>query len=93
MSDQDENFYHRADEYIQLANTQIKTGNPGRVSASMLFAVSRFNTWISARGFNNAVDMKSAKTERVDNFVKLYKEMLEENYDDYVDHFEDYIPK
>ena len=60
-ADADDAFYARADAHIHLANDQLKDSTPGKVSASMMFAASRFNAWRSATGFDNAEDMKSER--------------------------------
>lgn len=91
MTDQDNDFYNRADEHINLSNDQCQAQKPGQVSASMLYATSRFNVWVSARGFDTADDMKASKDEVVAYFMKQYKVMLEENYDDYANQFSDYM--
>ncbi len=45
----DDGFYARADAHIQLSNQQIsEAAGRGKVSASMMFATARFNTWVSA---------------------------------------------
>lgn len=91
MTEQDEDFYNRADAHINIANNQLETQKPGQVSASMLFATSRFNVYVSARGFENADTMKLAKQEVIDYFLQEYKKMLEENYDDYANKFSHYL--
>ncbi len=87
----DDNFYNRADEHIHLANDQLKTETKGKVSASMMYSVSRFNAWVSASGFNNGEEMNVAKEETIDYFVKEYRAMLEVNLDDYINHFDEYM--
>lgn len=89
----DPSFYDRADAFIHLANDQNKDIGRGKVSASFMYAVARFNAWVSARWFDNADDMKTAKQETIDYFVKEYKEMLEENLDDYIKNFSEYLRK
>lgn len=90
--DADDNFYTRADQHIHLSNDQL-AAEPGRgkVSASMLYAASRFNSWVSACGFKSAEDMAAAKTETISYFVEQYRLMLEENLDDYIENFGRYM--
>ncbi len=91
MNDIDENFYNRADEHINLSNDQLESVSQGKVSASMMYGVARFNAWISATGWNNSEEMKSAKEETLDYFVEEYRKMLNENLDDYISNFNDYM--
>lgn len=88
----DGNFYKRADAHIQLANEHInETTPPADATNSLMFASSRFNAWITAMGFKNAEDMKKEKQEILDFFTTQYRHMLEENFDNYVENFEQFI--
>jgi len=91
-SDTDEHFYARADAHIHLSNEQLKD-EPGRgkVSASMMYATARFNSWTSACGFSTANEMTEAKAETIEYFVQQYRLMLEENLSDYIDNFSAYM--
>ena len=91
MTKVDDNFYDRADEHIHLSNEQLKTTDQGKVSASMMFSVARFNAWISATGYQRQDQMRQAKQEMLDYFVTEYKKMLDENLDDYIDNFNEYM--
>lgn len=92
MQKPDDEFYDRADAHIDLSNEQIseKVG-PGKVSASFMYAVARFNAWVSACGFNNSKEMNQARTETIDYFVNEYRKMLEENLEDYINNFDAYM--
>ncbi len=88
----DGNFYKRADAHIALANGHINEQTPpADATNSLMFASSRFNAWITAMGFKNAEDMKAEKEEVVNFFTTQYKHMLEENFDNYVENFEQFI--
>jgi hypothetical protein len=88
----DDAFYSRADAHIQLSNNQL-ADEPGRgkVSASMMYAVARFNAWVSANGFESSEDMAKARAETLEYFVTQYTLMLEENLDDYINNFSKYM--
>lgn len=87
----DDNFFKRADAYINLANEQLGSESRGTVSASMMYGVARFNAWVGACDCDSKDEMKAAKQEMVDYFVAEYKRMLEENLDDYINNFDDFI--
>ena len=91
MSEVDEDFYDRADDHINLSNSQLKSSTHGKVSTSMMYRVARFNAWVSAIGWKNSEEMAEAKTETLDYFVTEYKKMLEENLDEYILKFDEYI--
>jgi len=58
----DDAFYDRADSFIHLANEHCADMGRGKVSASFMYGMSRFNAWVSATGF----DMKASRQETVD---------------------------
>jgi hypothetical protein len=90
--DVDAQFYERADAHIHLSNDQLAVENGrGKVSASMMYATARFNAWVSACGFSQGKEMASAREEIVAYFVEQYRQMLEENLDDYIANFSDYM--
>jgi len=87
----DEAFYKRADAHIHLANAQLAEVGRGKVSASFMYAVARFNAWISACGFESADEMQVSRDEAVEYFVNEYRQMLSQNLDDYIANFESYL--
>lgn len=93
MTKVDEHFYSRADEHIKLSNEQLSNASKGKVSASMMFSVARFNSWISASRFNNSTEMKEAKEQTINYFLDEYKKMLTDNMDDYIQRFDTYMGK
>jgi len=87
----DKAFFERADAYITVANEQSQNVNRGKVSASMMFATARFNAWVSASGTDSGDELASVKEEALEYFVSEYRKMLEENLDEYVEHFDNYM--
>ena len=92
MQKVDDEFYDRADAHIHLANDQIseKIGR-GKVSASFMYSVARFNAWVSACGWESREELAEAKKETIEYFVTEYRKMLEENLDDYIRNFNSYM--
>ncbi len=89
--DPDDGFFDRADQHIHLSNDHLKAVSRGKASASMMYATARFNAWVTACGFGDAAEMKSARTETIHYFLTQYQKMLEENFDDYIENFEQYM--
>ena len=87
VTDIDKDFYSRADAIIHLANDQLSDMSRGKVSASCMYAVCRFNAWVTACGHASVEDMAAAKEETIEYFTKQYRSMLEENMDDYIENF------
>lgn len=93
-------FFDRADQFIKLANEfcRVEKGKQtdpaelrGQVSAAMLFSAARFNTWVSANTFENGETMRDAKDQVMSYLVQQFQAMLEDNYDEYCDQFENYL--
>lgn len=92
MADVDEQFFDRADAHIHLSNSQISEQvGRGKVSASFMYAIARFNAWVSACGWSSGEEMAAAKKETIEYFVNEYRKMLEENMDDYISQFDRYM--
>jgi len=90
----DSAFFKRADEHISLSNDQItEEVNPGKVSASMMFSVARFNAWVTAANCGNVIQMLDSKQDAIEYFVSEYKSMLEQNMDEYIENFDKYMGK
>lgn len=91
MAGVDDNFYDRADKHIHLSNEQLSDVGSGKVSASMMYSVARFNSWISACRYSNANDMEKDKEENIKYFTIEYEKILRENMDDYIQNFDAYM--
>ena len=83
-------FYDRVDALIHVANQQCNQVDKGKVSASFLFAAARFNSWVSASGFENSELMQANRQELVQYFVQQYQSMLEDNLDEFISNFSSY---
>ena len=89
----DDKFYERADAHIDLSNDQLDDIGSGEVSASMMYAVARFNAWVTACGFHTSDEMVAAREETIQYFMAEYRKMLEENLDDYIANFDKYMAR
>ena len=87
----DKEFFERADAYITIANEQAADVSRGKVSASLMFATARFNAWVSASGTESSEELASVKEEALEYFLNEYRQMLEENLNEYIEHFDDYM--
>jgi hypothetical protein len=63
----------------------------GKVSASMMYATSRFNAWVGACNCESAGELAAAREQAIEYFVKQYREMLIENLDQYIRNFDVYM--
>ena len=86
----DEQFYDRADAIITIANEQAGSIDMGKVSASLMYATARYNSFISACNATSAEDLASGKDDILRYFVDQYRMMLADNLDDYIENFDSY---
>ena len=91
MNELDGDFFNRADAHIHLSNEQLSKVSIGKVSASMLYSVARFNAYVSARECDSMQQMKETQQETIRYFVGEYEKMLKENLDDYIENFDGYM--
>jgi hypothetical protein len=88
----DDEFWNRADAHIALANSQSKNTDAGKVSASLLYAASRFNAFIVASGQQDANSLAAKKAEAIEYFTAQFRKMLADNLSDHVENFSKYVP-
>jgi len=92
MQNFDDEFYQRADEHIHLANKQnTNEKNKGKISASFMYSVARYNAYVSASEYTTAAELTEEKEKIINYFVQEYKKMLEENMHDYISNFTKYM--
>ncbi|MBW8458379.1 MAG: DUF3144 domain-containing protein [Thiobacillus sp.] len=85
MSDvRDKQFWELADSFIQLANTHLNEVKPSKISASALFAASRFNAFIITASASSKEQLIAEKEAAIAYFLEQYESMLRENLDEHV---------
>lgn len=87
----DDAFYDRADSFIRLANEHCANTPIGKTSASFMFGLSRFNSWVVASSHDSREAMQKERKQAIEYFVGEYRKMLEQNLDDYIANFDDYM--
>lgn len=90
QDDVDKGFWERSDSFILLANDYCDASPRGKVSASLLYAAARFNSFIVASHADSAEQMESEKAAAIEYFIEQYRKMLEENLNDHIKNFESY---
>ena len=86
MSDvkRDKPFWDMADSFIELANTHLGKEKPSRVSASALFAASRFNAFVITAATESKAQLIAEKEAAIAYFLQQYEAMLRENLDEHM---------
>ena len=90
---EDPTFFDRADSHIHLANEHSSKVGRGKVSASLMYGSARFQAWNAACWADDAASLKADRQETLEYFVDQYRAMLEENLDDYIEKFDQYMQK
>jgi len=87
QEEQNKLFKHIADTHIDLANSQLEGTDIHIASSGFVYGAARFNAFTIA---SEAKDLKSYNETRkgaVAHYTKMFKNMLEENLDNYKDAF------
>ena len=87
---QDEAFWDRIDEVVDLANQQTEHAESDDVSSSLLYATARFNAYLLASSAENADEIKAGKESAVEYFTEKYRQLLIVNIGDYIENFDEY---
>ena len=87
----DEVFWRVADTLIDSANKLAAEVERSVVSAGMVYAASRFNSFVIASQCGSKEMLETEKAAAIDYFVNQYKIALTENIADYQANFDKYI--
>jgi len=66
--DTDDKFFERADAYISWRTSRSRNHRGGQVSASMMYATSRFNAWVGACNCESAEELSRVRDEAIEYF-------------------------
>ena len=71
------------DTFIDRANELAEENSPENVGMALLFAASRFNAFVVSQHAENIEDYEKDLKKAQDFFSSQYREMLNENLEDY----------
>ena len=71
------------DSFIDRANELAEQNSPENVGMALLFAASRFNAFVVSQHAENIDDYEKDIEKAQDFFSSQYREMLNENLEDY----------
>jgi len=86
-------FQERCDEFIALANQQHTETEVENVNAAILFSAARFSVFSTARQFDDVEKLKQEKQKIVEYYSQRYRDMMEQNLEEYIERFDDYTAK
>jgi len=85
-----EDFHKLIAEHIEHGNAQAKTSEAGVAGAAMMHAAARYNAYVSSLQCVSGRIMLDRKAAEIEHYMKLYREMLEQHYDEYAANFDQY---
>jgi hypothetical protein len=86
-------FQERCDEFINVANQQHAETEVENVNAALLFSAARFNVFSTVRQFDDVEKIQENKQQIIEYFAQRYAEMMNQNFEEYIERFDDYNPK
>jgi len=86
-------FQERSDEFIAVANQQNNETEVENVNSAILFSAARFNVFSTSRQFDTVEKLEADKQEVIKYFTQRYTDMLEQNFEEYISHFDNYTQK
>jgi len=92
ISDEELDARHREmiDAFIDQANQLTDHNSPENVGMALLYAASRFNSFVVSEHAENLQAYENDLAKAEEFFVSQYRNMLTENLDDYKKAFEKY---
>ena len=92
LSDDEVDVIYRQmiDSFIDQANELAEQNSPENVGMALLFAASRFNAFVVSQHAENLEDYEKDMAKAEQFFASQYKEMLNENLEDYKNTYQKY---
>ncbi len=86
-------FFELVGKFVDEANTMSQEHSPELVGTAMMYAVSRYNTYVVARAAKNVNDFTADRQGALDFFTERYQAMFLENFKDHMANYEAYVGK
>lgn len=90
-SDNDQQFWDLAEQFIEMANQSLENADPGKISAAMLYAAARFNAFVVASSSLDRKEFIEDADDSMDYLSKQFRHMLGDNLRDFKDNYKVYI--
>ena len=82
MSAEEQKVFQLIEQFLDLANEAAEESGPDLVNSALLQAAARYNAFIVAA---NSDDLRDEKPSAISYLVTRYKEMLDDNLDDFIE--------
>jgi len=84
-------FWEIVGEFVDTANELSETHSPDLVGTAMMYALSRYNTYVVARTAKDVDDFIEDRQKALDFFTERFQAMFLENFLDHSKNFEAYL--
>jgi hypothetical protein len=81
--EQNQLFKQFADSHIDVANTQLKTGDLHLVNSGFIYGAARFNAFAIASSSKNLQEYNHNRQDAIQHYTEIFQNMLEENLNNY----------
>jgi len=85
-----EQFNEMVADHIEKGNEQSRQTEAGVAGAAMTQAAARFNAYVSSLQYVSGRIMKEKRDIEIEHYLKLYRQMLENHYDEYASNYDQY---
>jgi len=85
-----EQFSQMVTDHIEMGNEQSRQTEAGIAGAAMMQAAARFNAYVSSLQYVSGRIMKEQQEREIEHYLKLYRQMLENHYDEYASNYDRY---
>lgn len=89
--DNDQEFWDLAEQFIEQANNALENSEPGKISAAMLYAATRFNAFVIASSSVDRKEYIADMDESMDYLSKQFRHMLGDNLRDFKENYKHYV--
>ncbi len=86
---QEDDFFARADLFVNLANQQTSDDVIKDVAGSLLYAAVRFHAFDYWGYFEDRASFEASKKEAIEHYVDRFRSYLEANLESHAERFEE----
>ncbi len=85
-------LYDLVDALVELANQATDQDlDPGEAHQAMMFAAARYGAFIVAASSESKDDFEQDKLDARNFYMDQFRQLLNENFDDYLANYNDYL--
>lgn len=83
-------FHQLVAGHIEQGNANARKSEPGVAGAALMQAAARYNVYVTSLQCVAPRIMEERRQAEIEHYIKLYREMLNQHYDEYISNFAQY---